>query len=72
MLEVVPPWFWFALLLATATTMPAMVRRWRTLRSIRIERPTWFDVFFLIVSRIWLPALAVAVPVVYVIRLLAF
>jgi len=72
MTNVVPLWFWIAMLLATLAMAPTMVQRWRTLRAIRVDRPTAFDAFYMIVSRIWLPAVAVAVPAVYVIRLLTF
>ncbi|MCK6453847.1 MAG: hypothetical protein L6R19_23780 [Alphaproteobacteria bacterium] len=72
MIDVVPLWFWIAVLLATLAMGPTMVQRWRSLRAIRIDRPTTFDALYLIVSRLWLPAVALAVPAVYVIRLLVF
>lgn len=72
MIDVVPLWFWIAVLLATAVMGPTMLQRWRSLRAIRVDRPTVFDALYLIVSRLWLPAVAVAVPAVYVFRLLVF
>jgi hypothetical protein len=72
MTDIVPLWFWVAVLLATLAMAPTMTQRWRTLRAIRMDRPTPFDAFYLIVSRIWLPAVAIAVPAVYVVRMLAF
>ena len=72
MTDVVPLWFWIAMLLATVAMWPTMAQRWRVLRAINVARPTRFDAFFMVVSRIWLPAVAVAIPVVYVLRMLIF
>ncbi len=72
MTDVVPLWFWIAVLLATLAMAPTMRQRWRTLRAIRVNRPTAFDATYMNVSRIWLPAVAIAVPAVYVVRLLVF
>jgi hypothetical protein len=73
MTDVIPLWFWIALLLATLAMGPTMLQRWRTLRAVRgAGRPSAFDAFYMIASRIWLPAVAVAIPAVYVLRLLIF
>ncbi len=42
------------------------------MRGGRAERPSWVDAFYTIVTKIWLPAAALSIPTVYVIRLLFF
>ncbi len=74
-MNVIPGWLWLALLLATVVMMPAMMRRWRSLRGGRKgagARHGVFDALYTVISRLWLPAVVLAVPVVYVVRLLLF
>jgi hypothetical protein len=73
-MNVVPGWFWLALLLATLVMAPAMIRRWHSMRGGRKGRTPHglFETFYTVASRLWLPAAAIAVPLVYVARLLLF
>ena len=71
-MNVVPGWFWLALALATLVMMPSMVGRWRLMRGGRSAKSGLFDTLYTIISHIWLPAAVLAVPAVYVFRLLFF
>lgn len=73
-MNVIPGWFALALLLATVVMMPAIARRWHSMRGGRKGGPPHglFDTFYTVVSRLWLPAAALAIPLVYVVRLLLF
>jgi hypothetical protein len=73
-MSVVPGWLWLAFALTTVVMMPAMVRRWRSMRGGRAGGGTHsvFDALYTVISRLWLPAAVAVVPVVYVVRLLFF
>jgi hypothetical protein len=72
-MSVVPAWLWLAFALTTLVMMPAMVRRWQSMRGGRAGGThSLFDALYTVISRLWLPAAAVVVPAVYVVRLLFF
>ena len=72
-MNVVPGWFWLGLILATVVMLPGMLRRWHSMRGGRAGGThSVFDALYIVISRMWLPAAVVAVPVVYVARLLFF
>lgn len=70
-MNVIPGWFWLAMLLTTVVMMPAMVRRWQSLRGGRVSAAHGLlEALYLVVSRLWLPGAVVMVPLVFVLRLL--
>ena len=73
-MNVIPGWFALALVLATVVMMPAMMRRWHSMRGGRkgATAHSLFDALYTVISRLWLPAAALAIPIVYVVRLLVF
>lgn len=73
-MNIVPGWFALALLIATVVMSPAMIRRWHSLRGGRKGGPprSLFDTLYTVIAHLWLPAAALAIPLVYVARLLLF
>lgn len=73
-MNVIPGWFALSLLIATGVMLPAMMRRWHSMRGGRKGGPphSVIETFSTVITHLWLPAAALAVPLVYVVRLLAF